>query len=260
MAKKYKGVCEITLTDKDGNIVQKTKDENIITNAVNNYLTYKPHELLFSNSQQAGRLSFIRNDIGYLFGGVLLFNETIPENPDCIYPPAGVTNVAHAGSSYSGANTYRGTLNTIESGPISSGSEATGYKFVWDFATSNGNGTIKSVCLTSRLGGDVGYDNSINDYTSFLNESLFRGNVSSQIMTGNYRIIKEINDTTYMFVKVDGTNLSTCHVDILPPIKVGGSKLYKETIICSATSPIYPSFNQGFITDDYISFVYLSNY
>ena len=31
-----------------------------------------------------------------------------------------------------------------------------GYKFVWDFTTSQGNGTISAVCLTHKYGG-VGY-------------------------------------------------------------------------------------------------------
>ena len=64
-----------------------------------------------------------------------------------------VNNIGRAGGGYSGSNTYRGTLNSLESGAITNG-----YRNVWDFDTSKCNGqTIKALTLTHRNTGNNGW-------------------------------------------------------------------------------------------------------
>lgn len=59
------------------------------------------------------------------------------------------TTVACAGKdAYSGTNTKRGSYNTTESGIITSPNGYKGIRNVWDWSTSQGNGTIGSVGLT----------------------------------------------------------------------------------------------------------------
>ena len=151
---KLKGVCEITLSDSSGKVVQKTRDENMVTNALQKFLSFSATEL-YSSGTPASNVNYIRANLANMFGGVLLFDETLEENPDMLYPPANAHNVGHAGGSYSGNNTFRGTLNTVETEKL-----VNGYKFVWDFPTSAANGTIKSVALTNVWGGNIGYNNA----------------------------------------------------------------------------------------------------
>lgn len=92
-----------------------------------------------------------------LFGGILLFDDTIPTSPIAKYKPAGVKMVGNG--SYKVANssavTEMGSYNEPESTLI-----ANKFEQVYDFSTQQANGTIKSVCLTSMMAGYVGYGNS----------------------------------------------------------------------------------------------------
>lgn len=85
-------------------------------------------------------------------GGILLWDGNIAEDPSIMMPPANVSEVGHAGDAYSGANIYRGSYNSNESGKISGG-----YRHVWDFDTDKANGVIKCLSLTSRHGGNMGW-------------------------------------------------------------------------------------------------------
>lgn len=71
------------------------------------------------------------------------------------------TVIAQASTNaYTGTNLRRGSFNTNESGNVPGG-----YRFVWDWATSQGIGSIKSVCLTRSAFGatDITSDFSAPD-------------------------------------------------------------------------------------------------
>ena len=85
-------------------------------------------------------------------GGLLLFPEVITESANTLYAPASNKPTAIASNDgYAGEDTRRGSFNGVESGEITNG-----FRFVWDFGTSAGNGVISCACLTSALGG-AGY-------------------------------------------------------------------------------------------------------
>lgn len=92
-----------------------------------------------------------------LFGGLLLFNDTIPTSPVAKYMPAGVKMLGNGSYKVSNSSevTEMGSYNEIES-------SITKNKFeqVYDFSTQQANGVIKSVCLTSDIAGYAGYGNS----------------------------------------------------------------------------------------------------
>lgn len=87
-------------------------------------------------------------------GGIMLFDSaiTVPSK----YMPAGVKMVANGGYGVTNAANppELGSYNTVES---SLGNNS--FQFVYDWGTSQGNGTIASICLTSRTGGLVGMGN-----------------------------------------------------------------------------------------------------
>ena len=90
-------------------------------------------------------------------GGIMLFDSaiTVPSK----YMPAGTKMVANGGYGVTNAANppELGSYNTVES---SIGNNS--FQLVYDWGTSQGNGTIASICLTSRTGGLVGMGNPSN--------------------------------------------------------------------------------------------------
>ena len=151
--KELHGHTKIELTDVNTGKTEVHESDNIVTNAVRNILRDN-----YFSSIDLSKAMPLRD----LFGGVLCFGSTNTANVDNIIPPNDDSNplIAHAGqTSHATASTLRGNPNGIESGEITGG-----YKFVWDFTTSQGNGTISSLSLTHKNFGDVGlkpFDNSL---------------------------------------------------------------------------------------------------
>ena len=195
-----KGKSTIQLFDaKTGKEVKRVENENMITNAISNILNvpldfyysmgYKPIADMVLPIQTVG------------LAGLLIWDNTIPENADIVYPPENVREVGHAGDAYSGTNAYRGSYNSNESGAIEGG-----YRHVWDFATDKANGEIKCLSLTSRSGGNCGYhyDDSTGYNIRYIyqvcsNSSVY-GNILGRISKNKYAFI---NSTTGNTVKIN---------------------------------------------------------
>lgn len=150
-----KGKAEIILKNADGS-EQRVVEQNMFTNALENiikgcgtYLAANP------NCGQTQLLNQITPVYEHLLGGVLLFENPIPEDVNTIYPPVGNKNVGYANNKANSVanNKLLGSYNTAESGEIENG-----YRHVWDFNTAQANGTISCICLTSRHGGGCGWD------------------------------------------------------------------------------------------------------
>ena len=157
-----KGRTTIQLLDKDKNVTHEVVEENLITKAVERIALLQGRDFIKGlRSHGYNIFHYHVNNIAplatELFGGILLFEGTLPESADTVFPPTTATPVGHAGAPYSGTNPYRGTYNAAESGPLMSGINVVGYRHVWDFVTDRANATIGCVCLTSRLGGNTGW-------------------------------------------------------------------------------------------------------
>ena len=95
--------------------------------------------------------------------------------------------------SYSGTNPKRGAFNGLESGVISSPNGYKGYRFVWDWGTAYGNGSIASVCLTRPKLAIAEYSNSAVPSAGVeINESLF-----SSASSATYRYIGRLHIIDY---------------------------------------------------------------
>lgn len=90
-----------------------------------------------------------------LIGGLLLFKNQIAVGTK--YMPAGNLMVGNASVDlvHTGYPTEMGSYNGTESG-----ASATAIRQVYDFATDQANGEIGCVCLTSFVGGAIGYGNT----------------------------------------------------------------------------------------------------
>lgn len=136
-------------------VEEQFENKNLITNAISN--AFKT-SVLYKNKFYTD--TTINNYIKELtplptkgLGGILLWDNTLTEDIDLVDAPMTVNNIGRAGGGYSGSNTYRGTLNSLESGVITNG-----YRNVWDFDTSKCNGqTIKALTLTHRNTGNNGW-------------------------------------------------------------------------------------------------------
>ena len=142
-----KGSATIELTNADGT-KQIIKHDNMITNAVadmfRSYMGDMPliHKLNFYDYTYAGTI----------FGGLLLFDDRLNDDAsDYAIPSTKITGYA-SNTAYSGQDLSRGSRNIAESGLQEDGS----YKLVWDFGTSQGNGTIQSIALCPIAMGLIG--------------------------------------------------------------------------------------------------------
>lgn len=90
-----------------------------------------------------------------LVGGIFLFRDTI--SPGAFYMPASNVMIGNSavGISNSDLPNELGSYNVSESS-----ASVNGIAQVYDFATNQANGQIGCVCLTSKVGGQIGYGNA----------------------------------------------------------------------------------------------------
>lgn len=158
-----KGRTTIKLTNVETGEVQKYYDCNMFTNALDEVFNKAPY--YFANPTLANLTNSqfqTKNPLapvaGNALGGLLLFPEAIEEDATTLYAPDDnkPTGIASF-DAYSGADSRRGSINEIASGPVTGG-----YLFVWDFNQNQANGNIACACLTSKRGG-AGYLNGDNN-------------------------------------------------------------------------------------------------
>lgn len=151
-----KGTTKIELTDVKTGKTESYEKSNMVTNAVSDLLGMNPMGFkMRTGSMYNWYFPIIPN----LIGGILLCQDPLVEDADKYYVPNDNPIVGYSNSSVSpGTDPKRGSLNVLESGKTEDGK---GYKFVFDFTTSQGNGEISAIGLTSNLGGQDGYGNMI---------------------------------------------------------------------------------------------------
>ena len=152
-----KGTTIIELKDVKTGEVQRTVDHNYFTNALKHY--FKPGgELAHSPFGSAAGGDWTDS----LLGGIMLFDddivtEGVTDDPDIIYPPLGLNMTANGvrGVQNNADPTEMGSYNEVESGWQADGT----LRMTWDWSTSFGNGTIKSVCLCPTFAAFEGIGN-----------------------------------------------------------------------------------------------------
>lgn len=151
---KIKGHSTIELINVKTGEVERYEDDNMKTNALQLYLNNLglfSISALYSDAVRA-------NLIPALLGGVLVFDTNITENAANVICPSGVKMVGNG--SYNVVSnddvTELGSFNSSESGWTNDGK----YKLVWDFTTTQANGDINCVCLTSANHGYIGEGNA----------------------------------------------------------------------------------------------------
>jgi len=162
------GEMVIELTDENTGTVETIRESNMITNAVNHLLGINPMGVFYKGSGQYDDMLLWNDTLlpicPNMIGGILLYGSALTENVDNIYPSSAVLPVAYASNDVNAtADTARGSLNLTESKALDDG-----YKFVWEFTPSQGNGTIAAVALTSAKGGNAVFGNEVNSTNGYL--------------------------------------------------------------------------------------------
>lgn len=151
------GHTKIELTNIDTGETRIIEENNIVTNALHDMLKPLacgiPYTALGNNvTDDITGFKGENRSVCLLTGGLLLFSSALEENVDNFMPPED-SEVVGIGTTlaYSGNSTMAGSYNFNESGAVENG-----YKHIWDFDTSHGNGQIACACLTTRDGGYAG--------------------------------------------------------------------------------------------------------
>ena len=204
-----KGKSVIELTNVHTGEKETYEDENLVTEAIADILNENILGMLYDNTSfdSLSGEKWMLPIVNELTGGILLYQEALEEDVTNLYAPFSNPLIGYASSDANDTtDTKRGSRNLTESGEIDNG-----YKYVWDFATSQGNGTISAIALTNRLAGigqldsnnyliRIGQNSSQNtDY----DEESYRANKRTYIAEG-YRLemITRNNSETAVLKKV----------------------------------------------------------
>jgi len=190
-----KGKTKIELTDIHTGATETVEDENMFTNglkyvvnALNQF--YDPLRTVQS-SDRYSLFPIVEN----LLGGVMLFSSPLQEDADNIYPPTKgnkMTGCANMSMNDIPELTERGSFNSNESGRNADGS----YTFVWDFNTTQANGTISSLSLVPDCAGINGINlKNINNSHGLQLERLGK-NISTGSANSQYGVTSQIYTVT----------------------------------------------------------------
>lgn len=148
-----KGETIIELTDVRTGEVEVHKDSNMFTNAIADVINTPSTFCQFDRFVNITDSLFPILD--KLLGGVVLFPEALEEDATKYFAPYSVDATGFAGNVVNASTeTRRGSKNLNESEPVlNDDGETIGYKYVWDFGTSQANGAIACVCLTHPTAG-----------------------------------------------------------------------------------------------------------
>lgn len=146
---KEKSVIE--LTDVHTGKKEHYEDTNLVTEATMDVLNCNIKGMLYNNTTFNGSngddwmLPLKKN----IMGGILLYQNALEERADNIYAPLNNPLIGYASDDANNTEDIRrGSRNLTESKEVDGG-----YRFVWDFATSQANGTISAICLSNTLAG-----------------------------------------------------------------------------------------------------------
>lgn len=199
-----KGKTIITLTDVKTGRRERIVSENMVTDAL---------AKLFAMNY-LGMANFNANMALYnLMGGCFLFNKTMTESVNTIWPENSTDNdlVARAGQT-----PHSDPTDTRRGNPVAPEITDDHVTFKFDWNQEQGNGTINCVCLTHPLAGDVGLQPNgtgslLKDYSRV---SMYNAPESERINNFNGRTLGDNNLTAErlkalpLAFDVDGNGIS----------------------------------------------------
>ena len=145
-----KGKTIIELTDTKTGKKERYEDNNLVTGAINDIILDRKKYYEYSHGrgyEKSDNYSCFYHMFPLyerFFGGIMLFGNSIDETHKYITGDDVVIGSATYGNVYGGLDPQIGSYNETES---EVNTEEKYVKYVYDFETNQGNGTISSVCL-----------------------------------------------------------------------------------------------------------------
>ena len=241
-------------------------EENMITNAIQNLFSNNVAGMQYNLhgtspwQQDSVNIPICPNAIG----GILLYSEPLEEDADLFYAPADNLITGYASNdSHSTENALRGNYNVIESSAIPGG-----YRLVWEFLTTQGNGTINALGLTHALGDKSHLGCLYNDNSLKLAESYGVSIYSSDLDFNEklptfyrYANVVEVNfeenwyvsiyfDTTNKVVKIFKVAKPLSKMTLATNMKPYSEEVLEENILtpstfCMGSNIAYYAFHDG---------------
>lgn len=144
----------VTIQLKDA-VTGKLKDEisghNMLTNGLNSALNGCPFQLnvidsAYSSVTASTQRMRMTPIFSQLLGGVMLFPEPLGNDRDLFFPPFSNSPTAFASmESYTQDDPRQGLFDAVSSKPIDNG-----YRYIYEWGSSYGNGPISSLGLSTR--------------------------------------------------------------------------------------------------------------
>lgn len=207
---RIKGHTEIQLTDVRTGKVKTFHDDNMMTNGLAEFM--KNHGMLCGTPFTDA----VKNDlVNTLLGGILLFDTALTESASNTRLTDGIKMTANGcqGLTHSGDPTEMGSYDSNESGWQDT--QHSVYRHVYTWTTSQGNGRIESVCLTSKPHGFVGEGNSTSK-TKITNSSYAMDTYSSSKNFVNGELAFMVLDNETYFLSHDSSDdsltIRKCHI------------------------------------------------
>lgn len=228
-----KGKMEIELKNVKTGEVQHITEDNMFTKALYYYMNENYGGFIFNDITAVNNVNV--NDMFPLvergLGGLMLLPETEIEDEENLYPHSFPTAVAVQGREDYGTNRMMGLYNTTESGEIENG-----FKFVYEFMTTQGNGTIACACLTNK--GPWNYNTtdtlSKSHYNITNNQGGFRKYkytyINSNYMVDEVSLVGIVNGKLYAITGLNENN----KYDITEP----KLKLYDTNIVITGCDKV----------------------
>lgn len=130
-----KGHVTIDIHNHNSGFTERIEQDNLVTDAVG---------ILASVYAGANMTDKIMPLATKALGGLMLFDGALAEEKSNIFFPSNAHLTGFAGQWVNTSNPFCGSLNVQETHATD-----TGYETVWDFSTSQANGTIASLALTA---------------------------------------------------------------------------------------------------------------
>ena len=139
-----KGHLQIDLHNEITGEDKRIEQDNMVTNTLGYLLGLAAN----AGGKGANQFDDLLPVATKALGGLFLFDGALTEDVNNIHFPMNVHLTGHAGQGTDTTKKLGGSINTAESGRTD-----TGYVNVWDFSTSQANGTIASLALTHTKAG-----------------------------------------------------------------------------------------------------------
>ena len=253
-----KGYTKIELTNVHTGEKEVVEKHNLITN---NLARYFEKMCLFNGLSYGKYLMCPLYNKG--MGGIVLLSDPITEDADSFhipYPSADIlTGCAHNAVN-TGTNTKIGSRNLSESMVLDNG-----YKYVWDFGTSQANGVISTVALTNAYVCNypgsvfaypqaftmVKFNKESTDLWEYLTDYDFDQNIAT--------VIRVIDSSTVKVIKYK-FDLSTVHLldgGENPNLVISQLKLSETSVQSSLTLNVDGFWLDGF--DGYYYYIHVES-